>query len=118
MSYKHAWVLMLDADERANPAMVEIVRARAAAAPAGVDAFRLRRRDHFLGRWLKYATTGGGRMANARLRKSSPPAGGWLGDERQPCGLIDLSRRRIGHNLEPRADKGGYVTSHGPFVSS
>ncbi len=56
-AYKYPWLLILDADERANPAMARVVAERTAAAPAGVDAFRLRRRDHFLGRWLRHAQT-------------------------------------------------------------
>ena len=57
VSYKYPWLLILDADERANPDMMRIVLASIAAAPADTDAFRLRRRDHFLGRWLKHAQT-------------------------------------------------------------
>jgi glycosyltransferase involved in cell wall biosynthesis len=55
--YKYPWLLILDADERANPAMARIVAERTASAARDVDAFRLRRRDHFLGRWLRHAQT-------------------------------------------------------------
>jgi glycosyltransferase involved in cell wall biosynthesis len=57
IAYKYPWLLILDADERANPEMARIVAEQTAAAPADVDAFRLRRRDYFLGRWLKHAQT-------------------------------------------------------------
>ena len=56
-AYKYPWLLILDADERANPALAALVGAQTAAAPAEVAAFRLRRRDHFLGRWLRHAQT-------------------------------------------------------------
>ncbi len=56
-AYKHPWLLILDADERANPAMAQKVAEQTAYAPPGVDAYRLRRRDHFLGRWLRHAQT-------------------------------------------------------------
>ncbi len=56
-AYKHPWLLILDADERANPALAAVLAERTANAPDGVDAFRLRRRDHFLGRWLRHAQT-------------------------------------------------------------
>ncbi len=56
-AYKHPWLLILDADERANPALARVLAERTANAPEGTDAFRLRRRDYFLGRWLKHAQT-------------------------------------------------------------
>jgi glycosyltransferase involved in cell wall biosynthesis len=57
VSYKYPWVLILDADERANPQLRNVLFERVAAAPAEVAAFRLRRRDHFLGKWLQHAQT-------------------------------------------------------------
>ncbi len=56
-AYRYPWVLILDADERANPKLARVLAERTASAPAGTDAFRLRRRDYFLGRWLKHAQT-------------------------------------------------------------
>jgi glycosyltransferase involved in cell wall biosynthesis len=55
LPFRHAWVLVLDADERATPELsVEIQRA-AAEAPADLSAFRIRRRDFLWGTWLKHA---------------------------------------------------------------
>jgi hypothetical protein len=55
LPFRHPWVLVLDADERATPELsIEIPRA-AAAAPANIDAFRIRRRDFLWGTWLKHA---------------------------------------------------------------
>lgn len=55
LSFRHPWVLVLDADERATPDLsVEIQRA-AAEAPANISAFRIRRRDFLWGTWLKHA---------------------------------------------------------------
>ncbi len=56
-AYKHPWLLILDADERANATLAHVVVERTLSAPPEIDAFRLRRRDHFLGRWLQYAQT-------------------------------------------------------------
>lgn len=65
--YKHPWVLALDADERPDPELVremlEIARkdrdggrhARPSAR-GGVAAYRMRRKDHFCGRWIPHAT--------------------------------------------------------------
>ncbi|MCW8139676.1 MAG: glycosyltransferase family 2 protein [Planctomycetota bacterium] len=47
------WVLFLDADERVPSALAEEVRAATRAAPADVAAFRVRRRFHLWGRWLR-----------------------------------------------------------------
>ncbi len=55
--YKHPWLLVLDADERANPALARLLADRTASAPRETAAFRLRRRDYFLGRWLRHAQT-------------------------------------------------------------
>jgi glycosyltransferase involved in cell wall biosynthesis len=57
VSYRNPWLLVLDADERANEAMVQIVLDRIRSAPDTTGAFRLRRRDHFMGRWLQHAQT-------------------------------------------------------------
>ncbi|HZQ42239.1 MAG TPA: glycosyltransferase family 2 protein [Acidobacteriaceae bacterium] len=55
LPFRHPWVLVLDADERATPELsLEIPRA-AAAAPPNVAAFRIRRRDFLWGTWLKHA---------------------------------------------------------------
>ncbi len=54
ISFRHPWVLYLDADERCPPELRDEVLQRAA---AGVpeSAFRVRRKDFFMGRWLKHA---------------------------------------------------------------
>jgi glycosyltransferase involved in cell wall biosynthesis len=54
LPFRHAWVLILDADERVPPALRDELARTVAAAPE-VAAFRIRRRDFFMGRWLKHA---------------------------------------------------------------
>jgi glycosyltransferase involved in cell wall biosynthesis len=55
LPFRHPWVLVLDADERATSELsVEVQRAVAEAA-ANVSAFRIRRRDFLWGTWLKHA---------------------------------------------------------------
>jgi glycosyltransferase involved in cell wall biosynthesis len=53
---KHPWALILDADERTPPEFVEHMRRQLAAASPDVAAFRLRRRFHLWGRWLRYSS--------------------------------------------------------------
>lgn len=52
--FRHPWVLYVDADERVEPELAaEIGRIADPASP--MSAFRLRRKDMFMGRWLRHA---------------------------------------------------------------
>jgi glycosyltransferase involved in cell wall biosynthesis len=53
VSYKHPWVLMVDADERVPEDLAVEITARIAGADADTVMFRMRRKDFFLGQWLK-----------------------------------------------------------------
>lgn len=53
LPFRHPWVLYVDADERVTPALRDALLA-AAAAPGDKVAFRVRRRDFFMDRWLKH----------------------------------------------------------------
>jgi glycosyltransferase involved in cell wall biosynthesis len=55
LSFRHAWVFILDADERPTAALAEEMLAAVAAAPDDISGFRMRRRDFFKGTWLKHA---------------------------------------------------------------
>lgn len=54
IAFRHPWVLYLDADERCPPDLAAEVRLRAVEG-APESAFRIRRKDFFMGRWLKRA---------------------------------------------------------------
>lgn len=55
IKFKHKWVYYSDADERVTPAlakeMIDFVKS-----PGSAVACRVRRRDYFMGTWLKYVT--------------------------------------------------------------
>jgi glycosyltransferase involved in cell wall biosynthesis len=54
IQFRHPWVLYLDADERCTSELhADVVKA--AAANDTHAAFRIRRKDYFMGRWLKHA---------------------------------------------------------------
>ncbi len=55
LSFKHAWVLVLDADERIPTALAEEMARYVINAPSNVGAARMQRRDIWWGRWLKHA---------------------------------------------------------------
>lgn len=54
-AYRHPWVLALDADERPDAELVAELKA-AAATDGGPVAYRMRRKDHFQGRWIRHST--------------------------------------------------------------
>ena len=51
--FKHKWVFYIDADERMTPELVSAIH-EAVKSPADNVAFRVQRRDFFLGTWLKH----------------------------------------------------------------
>jgi glycosyltransferase involved in cell wall biosynthesis len=53
VDYKHPWVLMVDADERVTPDLAREIAGAASGASADVAMFRMRRKDYFLGTWLR-----------------------------------------------------------------
>jgi glycosyltransferase involved in cell wall biosynthesis len=53
VEYKHPWVLMVDADERVPPDLAAEIQSTVAAAGEHVALYRMRRKDHFLGKWLR-----------------------------------------------------------------
>jgi glycosyltransferase involved in cell wall biosynthesis len=55
LPFKHDWVFILDADERPMPQLAEEMRFAVTATPAGVNAYRIRRRDFLWNTWLRHA---------------------------------------------------------------
>ncbi len=53
---RHDWILILDADERVTPELVDELRHDLADAVGEIGAYRIRRRFHLWGRWLKYSS--------------------------------------------------------------
>lgn len=53
VAYKHPWVLMVDADERVPAELAAEISTTIAVADAGAALFRMRRKDFFLGKWLR-----------------------------------------------------------------
>ena len=53
---RYAWILILDADERVTPELVREFERRIPTAPASIGAYRVRRRFHMWGRWLRYSS--------------------------------------------------------------
>jgi glycosyltransferase involved in cell wall biosynthesis len=54
IEFRHPWVLYIDADERCDAALRDEVLRRART-DAPEAAFRIRRKDYFMGKWLRHA---------------------------------------------------------------
>lgn len=59
IGYKHPWVLMLDADEAVPDDLRMELQTVLACADEEVTLYRLRRKDYFMGAWLKHSTNYG-----------------------------------------------------------
>ncbi len=53
VTYKHPWVLMVDADERVPPDLAREITSQIAQADEETAMYRMRRKDFFMGQWLK-----------------------------------------------------------------
>lgn len=53
--FKHEWVLMLDADERTTPALLQAMR-QCCTGSSTASAYRINRRDYFMGSWIRHVT--------------------------------------------------------------
>ena len=53
IQYRHPWVLMLDADERVPSDLRDEMLRAVRDAPESAAMFRMRRRDHLFGRWIR-----------------------------------------------------------------
>jgi glycosyltransferase involved in cell wall biosynthesis len=56
INYKYPWVLALDADEVPDQELVEEMMKIADMPNSSLAAYRMRRKDFFMGRWIKYST--------------------------------------------------------------
>jgi glycosyltransferase involved in cell wall biosynthesis len=55
LPFRHAWIFLLDADERPTPELAREMQQAVGAATIETGGFRLRRRDFLNGTWLKHA---------------------------------------------------------------
>jgi glycosyltransferase involved in cell wall biosynthesis len=56
VEYKHSWLLMLDADEQATPELYGEIKNIAVCSQVSADLYRMRRKDIFFGKWLRYSS--------------------------------------------------------------
>ncbi|MEW6671022.1 MAG: glycosyltransferase family 2 protein [Thermodesulfobacteriota bacterium] len=72
VSYKHDWILMLDADERVSPELQIEIENKFCGVDDETSLLRVRRKDMFMGRWLRrssgYPTWFGRLIRKGRVR--------------------------------------------------
>jgi glycosyltransferase involved in cell wall biosynthesis len=93
---RHEWVLQIDSDETLEPGLPEEIESALAGAPDGVQAYRLPRKNHILGRWAKW----GGLYPDFQTRLFQRDVGQWV--EREVHAHIAVSgevRTLRGHLL-------------------
>jgi hypothetical protein len=56
IAYRYPWVLALDADERPDAELIAELQVIANTKANEFAAYRVRRKDHFMGRWIKHST--------------------------------------------------------------
>ena len=56
VDYRNQWVLALDADERPDEQLVDEMQRIASSSETKPIIYRMRRKDHFMGRWIKRTT--------------------------------------------------------------
>lgn len=74
---KHDWVFQIDTDEVMSDELIEDVQNAVATAPPEVHAFRMPRKNHVLGRWMRF----GGVYPDYQIRLFRRDLGRW--DERE-----------------------------------
>lgn len=53
IEYENKWLLLVDADERPTLELQREIKSALFDVPSGVSLFRLRRKDYFMGKWIK-----------------------------------------------------------------
>jgi glycosyltransferase involved in cell wall biosynthesis len=96
IKYRNPWVLMLDADERVPAELSEEMLAAVRAADPSVALFRMRRKDHLFGRWIRGSSgypTWFGRLARiGRVWVERP-----INEEYHADGALALLRGHLHH---------------------
>jgi len=102
---EHEWVLQIDSDETLGPGLQEEIKNAIASASPDVHLFRIPRKNHMLGRWLRY----GGNFPDYQTRLFRRNQGRW--NEREVhahlvvTGKVQTLQHCILHNNMPHISK-------------
>ncbi len=96
IDYRHEWLLMVDADEEVPADLVQEMRKAVERAASEVTLFRMRRKDYFLGRWIRRSSgypTWFGRLARlGRVRVERT-----INEEYVTDGKVELLQTHLNH---------------------
>jgi glycosyltransferase involved in cell wall biosynthesis len=92
---RHEWVLQIDTDETLEPGAREEIEAAIASCPADVHAFRLPRRNHVLGRWLRRC----GIYPDYQMRLFRRDQGRWIEREVHAHVVVPGEVRTLKHHV-------------------
>jgi glycosyltransferase involved in cell wall biosynthesis len=110
---RNDWVLCLDADERVTERLAASIRA--AMADPRYHAYRMPRRNRFLGRWLKY----GEGYPDFSLRLFHRAHAGWSSDEVHEAVLTTVDVGRLDGDLlhDSAEDVATYIAKQNRYTS-
>ncbi len=101
----HEWVLQVDADEVIGPGLRDEIERAVATAPANVHLFRIPRKNHMLGQWVRY----GGNFPDYQTRLFRRDKGCWAEREVHAHvrvdGSVETLRNSIWHSNMPHISK-------------
>jgi glycosyltransferase involved in cell wall biosynthesis len=96
VGFAHEWILILDADERVTPELWAEMQRKVSMAAKSTCMFRMRRKDMFLGRWLRRSSgypTWFGRLIRPGLVRIERE----INEEYVPLGQVELLNEHLIH---------------------
>ena len=92
---RYEWVLQIDSDEILEPGLKEEIEEAIASAPPEVHAFRIPRKNHVLGRWMRY----GGIYPDYQTRLFRKDKGRWIEREVHAHVVVPGEVRMLQHHI-------------------
>jgi len=92
---RHEWILQIDTDEVLSPELKEEIIAAVESAPPTVEAFRLPRKNHVLGEWVRH----GGIYPDYQTRLFRRDRGSWHEREVHAHLAVSGEVRNLHHNI-------------------
>ena len=97
IKYKYDWLFMLDADEVFSVELLEEIEHKLNDCDESICLFRLRRKDYFFGRWIKYSSTYSGLWLGRLMRIGSVWVQRSINEEYQTRGKVELLHSSLLH---------------------
>jgi glycosyltransferase involved in cell wall biosynthesis len=92
---RHEWVLQIDSDEVLEPGLREEIERAVASASPNDHAFRIPRKNHVLGRWMRYS----GIYPDYQTRLFRRDRGRWMDREVHAHLVVSGEVRTLQHNI-------------------